>query len=141
VISTSTQREWLVPAAREQLCVVQLNLTRGERFGEGGFGEGCISRRDAEVHGMAIAESTTAFKVILPEHTSPVQVTFTDGTSIQLHANANGVITRYFSRPARLISYTGPTGLRVRVKPYDGPTGLQMHLKRCVRHEQKPCIS
>jgi hypothetical protein len=130
VISTRTQREWLVPAAKAQLCVVQLNVTHGRTFGEGGFGEGCISRHDAEVQGMAIAESTTILNVILPEHTSPVQVTFTDGASIQLHANANGVITRHFSRPARLISYTGPTGLQVRVEPYAGPTGLQVHLNR-----------
>ena len=141
LISTSTQREWLVPAGKEQLCVVQLTLTRGRRVGDGSFGEACIGRRYAELHGLAVGVSTTTFDAVLPEHTSPVQVTFTDGSSIQLHANANGVITRNFRKRARLISYTGPAGLRIYIKPYPGPTGLQMHLKRCASHEQRPCIS
>lgn len=140
VIATSTRREWLVPAAKQQLCVVQLNLTRGRRLGDGSFGEACIGRPYADLHGMAVGESTTTFDAVLPEHTSPVKVTFTDRSSIQLHANANGVISRRFSKPAQSISYTGPTGRQVRVKPYAGPTGLQMHLKLCARHEQKPCI-
>jgi hypothetical protein len=140
VIATSTQREWLVPAAKQQLCIVQLNLTRGRRLGDGSFGEGCIGRRYADLHGVAVGESTTTFDAVLPEHTSPVTVTFTDRSSIELHANANGVITRHFSKPAQAISYTGPTGRQVHVKPYAGPTGLQMHLKRCAHHEQQPCI-
>jgi hypothetical protein len=140
VISTSTQREWLVPAAQEQLCVVLLNLTRGTRLGDGSFGEGCIGRRYAELHGLALAASTTTFDAVLPERSGPVQVTFTDGSSIHMHANANGVITHKFSKPARLISYTGPTGLHIHLNPYSGPTGLQMHLKRCAPHQQKPCI-
>jgi hypothetical protein len=123
-----TQRERLVPAARKQLCFVQQSLTRGTSPNNDGFGEGCIGRRYAERHGLQLGVSTTTFNAVLPEHTTPVQVTFTDGSSIQLYANASGVITHNFTKPARLISYTGPTG-------------LQIHLKRCAPHEQQPCLT
>lgn len=116
VISTSRQRVWLIPAAKQQLCSVEMNLKRGRTPGDGGFGEGCIGRRYAELHGLQLGVGSTTFNVVLPEHTSPVQVTFEDGSSIQLHANANGVITHNFSKPARLISYTGPTGLQIDLK-------------------------
>lgn len=126
VISTSTQREWLVPAGKE-LCFVQENVTR-TGAGTGGYGEGCIGSRYAELHGFQLEVSSTTFTAVLAEHTSPVQVTFTDGSSIQLHANARGLITHNFSKPARLISYTGPTGLQINLKP-------------CTPHEQQPCLT
>lgn len=125
VISTGKQREWLVPAGRE-LCFVQASLTRSGGFGGGGMG--CGPTRYYELHGLQLGVSSTTFNAVLPEHTSPVQVTFTDGSSIRLHANANGVITHNFSKPARLISYTGPTGLQINLKP-------------CAPHEQQPCLT
>ena len=127
VLSTLTQRVWLVPAGKE-LCSVQMRATRGRALGDAGYGEGCIGRRYAELHGLQLGVSTTTFKAVLPEHTTPVQITFTDGSSIQLYANASGVITHNFSKPARLISYTGPTG-------------IQIHLKPCAPHEQQPCLT
>jgi len=112
VISTSLQQVWLVPAGRE-LCSVEMNPRSGPL---GGY-EACTGRRYAELHGLQLGVGGTTFNAVLPEHTSPVQVTFTDGSSIQLHANANGVITYIFSKLARLISYTGPTGLKIRLHP------------------------
>lgn len=125
VISTAKQREWLVPAGQE-LCFVQASLTRSGGFGGGGMG--CGPTRYYELHGLQFGVSSTTFNAVLPEHTSPVQVTFTDGSSIRIHANADGVITHNFSKPARLISYTGPTGLQINVKP-------------CTPHEQQPCLT
>jgi hypothetical protein len=125
IISTSKQRVWLIPAGRE-LCFAQVDLRRSGRFGGGGTG--CGATRYYELHGLQLGVSSTTFNVVLPEHASPVQVTFTDGSSIQLNANASGVITHNFIKPARLISYTGPTGLQINLKP-------------CTPREQQPCLT
>lgn len=116
VLSTITRRVWLVPAGRE-LCSVQMDVTRGRALGNGGYGEGCIGRRYADLHGLQLGVGSTTFMAVLPERASPVQVTFADGTSIRLHADANGVISHNFSKRARLISYTGPTGIQIHLRP------------------------
>lgn len=114
IISTRKQRWWLVPAG-QQLCFAQENLTRSGGYDGGSFG--CTGMRYAELHGLQLGVSGRTFNAVLPEDTSPVQVTFMDGSSLKLQANANGVITRNFSKPARLISYIGPTGLDIRIRP------------------------
>jgi hypothetical protein len=114
VISTRTHRVWLVPAGRE-LCSVQMDLTAQGRFGGGGFA--CGQTRYSELHGVRLDATNTTFTAVLPQHTSPVQITFTDGSSTQLSANRNGVINITFTRRIRLIAYTGPTGLQIHIKP------------------------
>lgn len=88
----------------------------------------CGPARYYELHGLDYELSTTSLGAVLPEHTSPVHVSFKDGSSTELHANANGVITHKFTKPARLVSYTGPTGLRIR-------------LIGCTTHDSSPCLT
>jgi hypothetical protein len=77
-----------------------------------GFGDGCIGIAGAEKYGL-VSSGRKTFQAILPDGTSNVTITFTDGSSNVLTPNADGVILYTATRPISKYSFTGPTGAKV----------------------------
>ena len=110
VISTRDLQLWLVLAGR-QLCEVEVNS--GPRVpARSGFSDGCIGIAGAEKYGL-VSSGRRTFQAILPDGTSNIEITFTDGSSSVLTPNADGVILHTGTRPISRYSFTSPTGAKV----------------------------
>jgi hypothetical protein len=110
VISTRDLQVWLMLAGR-QLCEVEVNS--GPRVpARSGFGDGCIGTAGAEKYGL-VSSGRETFQAILPDGTSNVMITFTDGSSDVLTPNADGVILYTATRPISKYAFTSPTGAKV----------------------------
>jgi hypothetical protein len=91
---------WLVPGER-QICIV----VRNNQSTSGGMG--CTTPAAPRQIGLAeISASTVA--AVLPDGSSAVDVTWKDGSSVQLTPNQDGAVALSTNQPLSALTYTGP---------------------------------